>query len=411
MDIERVQRDGLRRKRVVALGLLLAMAALFLITLVVPSPGFWVLMVQASAEAALIGGLADWFAVTALFRRPLGLPIPHTAIVPSNKDRIGEGLAAFLERNFLSHEITSSTVRSADPARNLALWLLVQENANLFADQILRLLPHLVKVADDRKIRAFFAETFKDQAHTIDIGPLLGRAMGEFAANGFLGALADDALRTGRAFLERKKGRFEELVAERHRGWIRKAVDRQVARAIIDGVQAFIDDLLDPDSGARRSLLRAIEKRALLTMVEARQEASFEVLKVRLLEDSEIQAWVASAWNKICGSAFERMTSPSSKAREALASSISSAGNMLLNDRILCDKLNIELGAAIGETLLWREKLLSYITGTVRKWDAEAFSQRVELTVGTDLQYIRINGTAVGSLIGCMLYLAKAALQ
>src|SRR5947208_2295674 len=158
MDLERVQRCGLRRKRAIASGLLIVMAALFVAPLIVPAPGFWVLMVQASAEAALIGGLADWFAVTALFRRPLGLPIPHTAIVPSNKDRIGEGLTAFFERNFLTREIISATVHSSDPVRSLADWLVVHENVASLADQIVRLLPHLIKLADHREIRVFLSK-------------------------------------------------------------------------------------------------------------------------------------------------------------------------------------------------------------------------------------------------------------
>src|SRR6516225_10730881 len=130
MNVEQGSRRALRLNRAVASGLLLAMAFILFGTFAVSEPGFWILLVRASAEAALVGGLADWFAVTALFRRPLGLPIPHTAIVPNNKDRIGEGLASFLERNFLSPEITSATVRSADPARKSALWLIDQDNAD-----------------------------------------------------------------------------------------------------------------------------------------------------------------------------------------------------------------------------------------------------------------------------------------
>jgi uncharacterized membrane-anchored protein YjiN (DUF445 family) len=272
-------------------------------------------------------------------------------------------------------------------------------------------LPHLVKEIDNKKIRAFAAKIIQDQARAVDIGLLVGRVMQELAAIGFHAAVIDDALRSGREFLDRKKERFEELVAGHHRAWIRKAVDRQVARAIIEGVQAFIDDLLDSNSSARGSLLQAIEDRASLAATGPDQERSVELLKVRLVEDPEIHAFVASAWDKICGAALARIDSPISEARDGLATSISSAGNTLLNDPMLRDKFNVELEAVAGEALPWREKLLDHVNGTVRKWDAKAFSRRVELTVGADLQYIRINGTAVGALIGCLLYLGKAALQ
>ena len=411
MEIEQVQRRGLRRKQAIASGLLLVMAAIFLTTLAIPSRDFWILLIQATAEAALIGGLADWFAVTALFRRPLGLPIPHTAIVPTNKDRIGEGLAAFLERNFLSREIAMSIVWSEDPVSKLALWLAVHENADSLAGQILRLLPHLAEVIDDQEIGVFASEIIQDQAREIDVRPLVNRLMRELAAMGFHAALMDDALRGGRDFLDRKKGRFEELVAKRHRGWIRKMVNRQVARTIIEGVQALIDDLLNPDSGARRSLLQSVENRAAVAAVEAGQKRSVELVMVRLIEDPEIRAWVTSAWDRFRSAALARIDSPNSKARQALTASISSAGKTLLNNPTLRDKFNVELRALIVEVLPWREKVLDYVTATVRKWDAQAFSERVELTVGADLQYIRINGTAVGALIGCLLYLGKAALQ
>lgn len=411
MIVEPAQRRILRRNRAIASGLLLVMAALLVATLAVSNPGFWVLLIRASAEAALVGGLADWFAVTALFRRPFGLPIPHTAVVPRSKDRIGDGLAAFFERNFLTREIMSATLHSVDPARKLADWMAAAENADLLADRFLRLLPPLINMADDRSIRPLFTKSVREQLQKIDFGPFLGRAMAELAASGFYGALVDDALGALRNFLERKEERFEELVAERHRGWVRKAVDRQVARAIVHGVRDLVDDLLQSDSIARQKLLQAIEARAQTALVSPGDRMKFDEVKNRLFENPEVQAWLASVWDTLRDATLEDLALPSSKVREALGSFFCSVGRAVSNDAEICQKMNMSMEAAVGEFLPWREELLSLVTQAVRKWDADAFSERIELTVGSDLQYIRINGTVVGALVGCLLYVGQRLLQ
>src|ERR1700758_3920771 len=152
------QRSGLRRNRLIATVLLGAMAALFISTTLAPQPGFWMLLVRATAEAALVGGLADWFAVTALFRQPLGLPIPHSAILPRNKDRIGEGLAIFIERNFLSPDILRAKLRSIDPGRLVAEWLSMAANTDAVARRLVRTLPHIINAIDDRDFRVFIGD-------------------------------------------------------------------------------------------------------------------------------------------------------------------------------------------------------------------------------------------------------------
>src|ERR1700757_214361 len=180
-----VQRRGLRRNRLIATALLGAMAPLFISTVSAPQPGFWILLVRATAEAALVGGLADWFAVTALFRQPLGLPIPHTAILPRNKDRIGEGLAIFIERNFLSPDILRAKLRSIDPARLVAEWLSMPANTDAVARRLVRTLPHIINAIDDRDFRVFIGEALGRQLSDIELAPLLGRAIAVLTTNGF----------------------------------------------------------------------------------------------------------------------------------------------------------------------------------------------------------------------------------
>lgn len=410
METEWVQ-DQSRWQYAVASSLLVIAAAVFLATLAAKNPGFWILLARASSEAALVGGFADWFAVTALFRRPFGLPIPHTAVVPQSKDRIGEGLAVFFEQNFLTPEIMSATLRSVDPARRLADWLANKRNADELAEQVLRLLPRILAAVDDRDIRAFFSKSVHSQLNQVDLGPLLGRTVEELAASGYHGALLDDALRACKSFLEKREGRFEELVAERHRGWIRKTVDRQIARAILHGIEDFLDDLMEQGGAARQRLLQAIEERARAAILARSDRATLEQLKSRLLENPEVQALFASLWDKLQEAALEDLVSPSSKARPTISKSINSIGHALANDVHMREKLNGTFEALASELLPWREELAKLIAGVVKQWDTNEFSNRIETAVGSDLQYIRINGTIVGAAVGCVLYLGEAALQ
>ncbi len=239
------------------------MAALFISTTLAPQPGFWILLVRATAEAALVGGLADWFAVTALFRQPLGLPIPHTAILPRNKDRIGEGLAIFIERNFLSPDILRAKLRSIDPARLVADWLSMPANADAIARRLVRMLPHMINAIDDRDFRVFIGESLGRHLADIELAPLLGRAIVVLTANGFHETLLDRLLDFCREFLEeREEQLYMAAEAQRRRWWIPKAINRQIARAIIGGVKELLSKLRESGTPARRNLLREIERLA-----------------------------------------------------------------------------------------------------------------------------------------------------
>ena len=225
---QELQRRGLRRNRAVATTLLGAMAGLFISTTLVPQPGFWILLVRATAEAAIVGGLADWFAVTALFRQPLGLPIPHTAIVPRNKDRIGEGLASFIEHNFLTPKVVKAKLRSIDPTRLFAEWLSSSATADAVALRLMRAMPHLLGAVDDRGIREFVGETLGRRLTDIELAPLLGRAISALTADGFHESLLDRLLEFCRQFLDKREDQFyQAAAAQRRRWWIPKAVNRQ----------------------------------------------------------------------------------------------------------------------------------------------------------------------------------------
>lgn len=385
---------------------------LFIATTLPSQPGFWILLVRATAEAALVGGLADWFAVTALFRKPLGLPIPHTAILPKNKDRIGEGLAIFIERNFLTPEIVKAKLRTIDPTRLVANWLSAPANADAVARRLVRLLPHLISAVDDRNFREFVGEWLGRHLAEIELAPLLGRAVAVLTANGFHEILLDRLLDFGGQFLEeREEQLYAAAGAQRRRWWIPKTVNRQIAKAITAGVKELLSKLREPGALARRNLLEKLERLAAELTTSPVYRTRVEQAKLRLLEDEVIKAWLGSIWSDAKQVLLMDLASPQSRAHLALAAAILSLGRHLLADGAMRKRVDRTIEAMALEAVPWRAGLAQFITEVVRQWDTASFTSRLELVVGGDLQYIRITGTLVGGFVGCLLYLLSAVLE
>ena len=383
---------------------MLALAAIvFAASLAVPSPGHGILLLRAVAEAALVGGLADWFAVTALFRRPLRLPIPHTAIVPANKDRIGEGLARFLDRNFLTGDLLIPELRALRIADRLAAWLADRRNASALAGEIGKALPFVLRAVDDSQIKAFLGRALGAQLRSASLGPLAAQIVRVLTAAGYHEAVLDSALDYARDFLTRNEEQLLEAVTERRRRWIPRAINREIARAMLRGAGELIDDLREPDGAARQGLLAAIDELAEELATSPEQPGGRE--GGRVLRQPELQAWIAASWDKGRDLVLADLAAPSSRVRRALALALASVGDTLRADPGMRERLDAALEAILAEALPWRGELIRFVAEVVRKWEPRAFSDRIEAAVGADLQYIRMNGTIVGGLVGGALYL------
>ena len=405
------QRRALRRNRVIATALLAGMAALFIATTLMPQPGFWILLVRATAEASVVGALADWFAVTAIFRHPLGLPIPHTAIVPKNKDRIGEGLATFIEHNFLTPEIVRAKLRSIDLARLLADWLASPATADAVALRLVRMMPHMLAAIDAREFQQFVTASLSRRLAAIELAPLLGRAIAMLIADSFHERLLDRLLDLSHQFIEDREDQlYAAAEAQRRRWWIPKAINRQIAKAIVGGVKELISDLREAGNPGRDSLLRAIERLAVELEVSPEYRARLEAAKLRLLEDPQAKAWLSAAWADITHELLAELASPTAQMRQTLAAAIHSLGQRLAAEPTTRARLNRTIEALATEVIPWRAQLAKFIIEVVRQWDTRTFTERLELVVGRDLQYIRITGTLVGGLVGCLLYLLSTAI-
>ena len=399
------QRRALRRNRIFATGLLLLAAAGFFATSLAPAPGFWLLLLRAGAEAALVGGLADWFAVTALFRHPLGLPIPHTAILPRGKDRIGEGLGDFVERNFLAPAIIAAKLRGLAPSRRLAAWLTLPENANGAAEQIAAALPYAIRSLGDPALRDFVARSFGEQLKEMDLAPAIGRIITLFSASGQYDALFDRALDAAQAMLAANVDRLFAAVDERSRWWIPQSVNRRIAAALVTGIEEVLWELRQPDSEGRQKFRAALEDLARGLMESPERRRRFNEMKDRFLEHPDVQAWLAGAWDELRRIFLADLAAPNSRTNEAIRTGLLSLGSALASDEQMQARLDGAIEHAALAVVPWRGQIGALITEVVRGWDARTVTQRLELAIGSDLQYIRMNGTLVGACVGCALYL------
>ena len=400
---EQHQVRRLRQSRAVATSMLAVAGAVFAASLAVAAPNAWVLMLRSVAEAALVGGLADWFAVTAMFRRPLRLPIPHTAIVPAHKDRIGEGLARFLDQHFLQRDLLIAELRALRVSERLAAWLADRRHAAALAAEIGKALPFVLRAVDDRQIKAFLGRALGAQLRNAPLSSLAGQLVRVMTAAGYHEAVLDRALDYARDFLARNEERLLETVAERRRSWIPRAINREIARGLLRGAAELIGDLRKTDGAARRSLLAAIDEMA--TDLAAGSQPVLETGRSRLFKQPELQAWIAASWDKGRDLALADLAAPSSRLRRTLALAIASIGETLLSDTAMRERLDMAIEAVLAEALPWREELIRFVAEVVRKWEPTGFSERIETAVGADLQYIRMNGTIVGGLVGGGLFL------
>jgi uncharacterized membrane-anchored protein YjiN (DUF445 family) len=399
------QRRTLRRNRLLATSLLLVAAAAFFATRLEPEPGFWILLLRAGAEAAMVGGLADWFAVTALFRHPLGLPIPHTAIIPRSKDRIGEGLGDFVERNFLAPDIIAARLRGLEPGRRFAGWLAQPENAVRAADQLTEALPYVIGSLGDPAIQDFVARSFGEQLKELDLAPLTGRLIALFTASSQYDALFDRALDAAQATLAGNANRIYAIVEERSRWWVPRTVNRRVATALIEGIEEVLAELRLPDGAARERFRDGIEELARSLIASPERRRRFNEAKNRLIDHPEMQAWLAGIWDELRRVFLDDLAAPLSRTREAARTALVTLGRTLAADREMQRRLDAMIEDAALAVAPWRGQIGALIAEVVQGWDAHTMTRRLELAIGSDLQYIRMNGTLVGACVGCALYL------
>ena len=404
-DPERV-RDLARMKRL-ATGLFLVAAAVFLgCVLLGEDAGAWVGYVRATAEASMVGALADWFAVTALFRHPLRLPIPHTAIIPRKKDQIGESLGTFVQENFLTRAVVEEKLTTIDVPGRLGAFLDAPGRAERLAGDASAVLTSLTSLLRDEDLEPAVAGLVDRKLHETPAAPVLARILELVVEGDRHQEVLSAALRLLARFLQENRLVFRAQLGDASPSWVPDWVDDRVFDKVFAGLHGFLDEV---GNDSRHELRRSYDARLRAYVHALRTDpdtaARVEDLKKELLEHPAVRTWSGSLWTNAKNGVLAAAADPDSELRARVAGLITDGARLLQTDptvRELVQRHTHRIAGSVVER--FSGDLADLVSSTVARWDTEETSRRIELQVGRDLQWIRVNGTVVGGLAGLVIY-------
>ncbi|MCR2791621.1 DUF445 domain-containing protein [Microbacterium sp. zg.Y625] len=406
------RRRALRRMKAVALGALLFMAVVFAVSFPLQADVPWLAYVRAAAEGGMVGALADWFAVTALFRHPLGIPIPHTAIIPSRKDEIGRTLGEFVETNFLSTEVVRTKLESMSVSRRLGEWLARPEHAARVADEGSAMAAGVLRALSDSDVQDLIADVAREHLVEPDWGPSVGgwlsRLVDSGAHHGAVDMLADSL----GVWLEGNRSSFDGLVSSRLPSWVPSMVLRIIDDTLYKEALSFVRDVRgDPDHAARRAVDQYLTRLADSLQNDPATIGRFEDAKSGVFDSPRVRELAAEAWDTTKSGLLRSLSDPDSGLRARMTQALIDAGTRLSTDTALQQRVDgWATDAAVFLVDRYRHDIASIITETVERWDPVETTEKIELMVGRDLQYIRLNGTVVGALAGLVIFTIAHAL-
>ena len=411
--------DELKRQRLnamkrMATGMLVGVAILFGVARWYESQFPWLSWVRAFAEAAMVGGIADWFAVTALFRHPLGIPIPHTAIVASRKDRIGTALGNFVQRNFLQRDVVTQKIAAMKLGERAARWLAEPENSRRLARHVATGLSGAVNVLRDDDVQAVADRAVVSRLRTMQVAPLLARGFELLTVGGRHQGLLDDALRLAARFVAENEAVIRDRIKAESPWWVPGMVENRLHDRIVTGVENTLAAVAaDPDHPLRVRYDEAVQRFVESLRSSPEVIARAEQLKLELLEHPSVSDFSRDVWTDVkerITRYAERLAQDEQSEPDAIERWVSGLGRTVLADPALSAKVDlwvVELVTYAVEQA--RGEVAQLISATVAQWDADATSRKIELQIGRDLQFIRINGTVVGGLVGLLLHALAAA--
>ncbi|HEY6425060.1 MAG TPA: DUF445 family protein [Pseudonocardiaceae bacterium] len=392
--------------KAVALGFLLGAAVVYVVALHYESAGGWIGYVRAMAEAGMVGALADWFAVTALFRHPLGLPIPHTAIIPRKKDAIGENLGDFVGANFLAEGVVLDKLRRVGIGGRFGRWLAQRRNAERVTAELATMVRAAVTVLRDEDIQAVLENAVVRRIVERPWGPPLGRLLGQLLTDGAHRKLVDLVAERAYEWVRDNHGAVLRVVSKRLPDWSPRFVDELVADKLYGEVLAFAWAVhSDPEHPMRKAVDTFLIDFAHDLRTDPATMERAEAIKLQMLAHPDVATLFGSAWGTAKKMLLEAADDPSSELRRRVLDGLVALGGRLAGDAELRAKVDHWLeGVASYVVSHYRGEILTLITDTVQRWDAEETSRKVELQIGRDLQFIRINGTVVGALAGLAIH-------
>ena len=410
--------DRARKMRRTATGLLVVMAALFFVARhfrdVHPVMGY----VLAFAEAGMIGGMADWFAVTALFRHPLGIPIPHTAIIPVNKDRIADTMAGFLQDNFLTVPVISRRIQAMNVAQALGTFLTDPREVDGAQGSRLRagvanLIGDVLESLDPEKFGGMAKGALRTQLEKLDVAPLLGQLLGAAIADKRHMPLFEDFIRWSGGVLEDNEPMIRTMIHERANAIVRwTKLDETLANAILDGLYKLLaETVVVADHPVRLKVERGLESLAHQLVHDPEMQAKVASLKREVLANPAFARWLDGMWERARTALLRATRDPHSALSGQFGESLAELGGALQRDVRLQHLVNrFARRTVVGTATRYGDQIVRLVSETVRRWDARTVTDRIEGAVGRDLQFIRINGTLVGGLVGVTIHVIDTLL-
>jgi uncharacterized membrane-anchored protein YjiN (DUF445 family) len=390
--------------------LLIAASILFVVTRAIESRFPWIGIVRATMEAGMVGGLADWFAVTALFRHPLGIPIPHTAIVPAKKDRVGRTLGAFVQRNFLSREVIEHRLRTMQIGRRMAAWLADHSNARTISRSAATAMSSAAEMLRDEDVQEVIDRSLAKRVRTMHLAPLLGKVLTVMTEDNRHQEVLDEVILLASRTVNDNADLIRERIERETPWWIPSAMDDKIFKRVLGAIQRLLGEL----SADRYHPLRERFDVSLTSFIERLNTspefaAKVDAWKEEFLDNEAARKFSASLWQDGKAALAKFAANPESDAPNVIESALTSFGQKALEDPELLAKLDeFAVDVAVFLVARYQDEVAELIATTVAAWDPELTSRRVELAIGRDLQFIRINGTIVGGLAGMLIYLISS---
>ena len=404
-DAERER--ALRNMKRWATGLLGLATVIFVIAKLFEARYPWLGIVVATAEASMVGALADWFAVTALFKHPMGIPIPHTAIIPARKDRVGITLGMFVQRNFLNRDVIAQRLTMLRPAERLSTWLMEPESVRSVSKQIARAASAGANVLRDEDVDNLIGNAIMNRVRETPVAPLIGRFLALLTADNRHQALLDQVIRLTARGLTENQDLIRDRVDKESPWWVPGAVDDKITRRIVQALEATLKDVNEnPEHPLRLRFDTAIDEFIVKLQASPEVILKAEKIKEEVLNAEAVQKLSGAIWRDAKTKLSRYADSPDEVNTEAIERGLRGLGQAIQSDPALMAKIDQWIvDAAIVVIERYQDEVGELIASTVKRWDPIATSRRIELAIGRDLQFIRINGTLVGGLAGMLLYL------
>jgi uncharacterized membrane-anchored protein YjiN (DUF445 family) len=396
----------LRRMQRLATGLLVAAGVLFVLTSIFRDVAPWVPFVRAFAEAAMVGAFADWFAVTALFRHPLGIPIPHTAIIPNRKSQIAVGFGRFIEHNFLDPDQITTRIRSQNLVKRLAKWLRSPERANQIADAVTEIIRGILNVIDDDEVSRALSRGLNQRLETIRAAPLVGRFLGILLAGDRQRDALVQLINLLAEVIATNENEIRRRIARELPPWVPRIVDRRIYERLLEGVQRLLDELRgNPDHPVYHQFAGLIDRWIVDLQFDPQMQQQINGLKHELINHPVAQELVRMSWRDLKLTLLEQSVTSSSSLRRSIVVAVERFADVIEDNNEWYEKIeNWMTAVVVALVSRYRHVIGEFVTQVVNSWDTQMTTRKIELQFGRDLQFIRINGTIVGGLVGLIIH-------